>query len=252
VCYYEEETGIFCFFFPSQLFRVCSFDFVFVVKSAECSVAVYLKRSLAPKCQVSLSLSALCCSALFFFPEKVLDNKQQKSVTTKKQKKIYIMFTMTTTSRACTPTMSTTSFRKQRKTTATTCVSSFSKKRGMVQQQKVTAGSFFSSSRRRGEKSTMVSTNAMMMPGAQEIAQLADWDEETITTVVAAVLGIGAGLGIPIFFVTQEKRDKERIEEIRELNRATLKATGEQMSEEEIRELRPNRYLDRREFKDDD
>ena len=150
-----------------------------------------------------------------------------------------------TTSRACTPTMATTSFRKQRKTatttTTTTCVSSFSTKRGMVQQQKVTAGSFSSSttssSRRRGEKSTMVSTNAMMMPGAQEIAQLADWDEETITTVVAAVLGIGAGLGIPIFFVTQEKRDKERIEEIRELNRATLKATGEQMSEEEIREL---------------
>ena len=63
---------------------------------------------------------------------------------------------------------------------------------------------------------------------------------------------IAAGLGIPIFFVTQENRDKERIEEIRELNRATLKATGEQMSEEEIRELRPDRYLDRREFKDDD
>ena len=71
----------------------------------------------------------------------------------------------------------------------------------------------------------------------QEIAQLADWDEETITTVIAAVLGIGAGLGIPIFFVTQEARDKERIEEIRELNRATLKATGEQMSEEEIKEF---------------
>ena len=88
----------------------------------------------------------------------------------------------------------------------------------------------------------MVSTNAMMMmPGAQEIAQLADWDEETITTVVAAVLGIGAGLGIPIFFVTQEKRDKERIEEIRELNRATLKATGEQMSEEEIRAVASGR-----------
>ncbi len=66
------------------------------------------------------------------------------------------------------------------------------------------------------------------------------------------MLGIAAGLGIPIFFVTQEQRDKERIEEIRELNRATLKATGEQMSEEEIRELRPDRYLDRREFKDDD
>ena len=88
---------------------------------------------------------------------------------------------------------------------------------------------------------------------ADEIAQLANgFDGETLTTVVAAVLGIAAGLGIPIFFVTQEQRDKERIEEIRELNRATLKATGEQMSEEEIRELRPDRYLDRREFKDDD
>jgi len=50
----------------------------------------------------------------------------------------------------------------------------------------------------------------------------------------------------------QEERDKERLEEIRELNRATLKATGEQMSEEEITDLRPSRYLDRREFKDDD
>jgi hypothetical protein len=86
-----------------------------------------------------------------------------------------------------------------------------------------------------------------------EIAQTAlDLDEETITAGVAALLGLGAGLGIPIFFVWQEKRDKERLEEIRELNRATLKATGEQMSPEEIAELRPSRYLDRREFKDDD
>ena len=75
---------------------------------------------------------------------------------------------------------------------------------------------------------------------------------ETIVAGSAAIMGIGAGLAIPIFFVNQEKRDKERIEEIRELNRATLKATGEQMSEEEIKELRPSRYLDRREFKDDD
>ena len=92
----------------------------------------------------------------------------------------------------------------------------------------------------------------VVVRGGHEIAQLAGFDGETLTTVLAAVLGIAAGLGIPIFFVTQENRDKERIEEIRELNRATLKATGEQMSEEEIRELRPERYLDRREFKDDD
>lgn len=88
---------------------------------------------------------------------------------------------------------------------------------------------------------------------ASDIAQVAlELDADTLTAIGAGVLGVGAGLGIPIFFVWQEKRDKERLEEIRELNRATLKATGEQMSPEEIAELRPSRYLDRREFKDDD
>lgn len=90
-------------------------------------------------------------------------------------------------------------------------------------------------------------------PKVIELAQVAvEFDSETVTTFVAALLGVGAGIGVPIFFVMQEERDKERLEEIRELNRATLKATGEQMSEEEISELRPSRYLDRREFKDDD
>lgn len=93
--------------------------------------------------------------------------------------------------------------------------------------------------------------DAAVTCAAAELAQVA-LSEETITIIVAAVVGLGAGLGIPIFFVMQEERDKERLEEIRELNRATLKATGEQMSESEIDELRPNRYLDRREFKDDD
>ena len=138
-------------------------------------------------------------------------------------------------SRACTPTTATTSSSKttSRFQTKTSNSCRVSLKSGGLHRH------------RRGEN---VHRNVL----GQEIAQLADWDEETITTVIAAVLGIGAGLGIPIFFVTQEARDKERIEEIRELNRATLKATGEQMSEEEIKELRPNRYLDRREFKDDD
>ena len=86
-----------------------------------------------------------------------------------------------------------------------------------------------------------------------ELAQVAnEIDSETITTIVAALLGVSAGIGVPVFFVMQEERDKERLEEIRELNRATLKATGEQMTEEEINDLRPSRYLDRREFKDDD
>ena len=103
---------------------------------------------------------------------------------------------------------------------------------------------------RRSRRAIAVSPRAN---AAQVVAQTAiDLNEETVTAIGAAVLGLGAGLGIPIFFVWQERRDKERLEEIRELNRATLKATGEQMSPEEIAELRPSRYLDRREFKDDD
>mmetsp|Transcript_16128 Transcript_16128/g.26040 ORF Transcript_16128/g.26040 Transcript_16128/m.26040 type:complete len:134 (+) Transcript_16128:20-421(+) len=98
---------------------------------------------------------------------------------------------------------------------------------------------------RRGLHTTRVS--------AQELAQVAiELDSEKITIIVATICGLGAGLGIPIFFVSQENRDKERLDEIRDLNRATLKATGEQMSEQEIDDLRPSRYLDRREFKDDD
>ena len=143
-------------------------------------------------------------------------------------------------SRACTPTTATTSSSKT--------TSRFQTKTSNSCRVSLKSGGLHRQNRNRGEN---VHRNNVT-GGGQEIAQLADWDEETITTVIAAVLGIGAGLGIPIFFVTQEARDKERIEEIRELNRATLKATGEQMSEEEIKELRPNRYLDRREFKDDD
>lgn len=89
--------------------------------------------------------------------------------------------------------------------------------------------------------------------GATEVAQLAlEMDSDTILLVVAGVAGIGAGIGIPAFFMFTETRDKERVAEIREMNRATLKATGETMSEDEIAELRPTRYLDRREFRDDD
>lgn len=52
----------------------------------------------------------------------------------------------------------------------------------------------------------------------RDLAQVAlELDGETLTAAAAAVLGLGAGLGIPIFFVQQEKRDKERLEEIREL-----------------------------------
>lgn len=58
-----------------------------------------------------------------------------------------------------------------------------------------------------------------------------EMDSDTITLALAAVAGVGAGIGVPVLFTLSEKRDKERIEEIRELNRATLKATGETLSE---------------------
>jgi hypothetical protein len=56
-------------------------------------------------------------------------------------------------------------------------------------------------------------------------------DSDNITLILAAVAGVGVGIGVPVLFTVAEKRDKERIEEIRELNRATLKATGETMKE---------------------
>eukprot|EP00217_Crustomastix_stigmatica_P011794 CAMPEP_0183793568 /NCGR_PEP_ID=MMETSP0803_2-20130417/3298_1 /TAXON_ID=195967 /ORGANISM="Crustomastix stigmata, Strain CCMP3273" /LENGTH=120 /DNA_ID=CAMNT_0026037951 /DNA_START=24 /DNA_END=386 /DNA_ORIENTATION=- len=86
-----------------------------------------------------------------------------------------------------------------------------------------------------------------------EVAQVAlELDSDTVFLGIAAVLGVGAGVGLPVLFAASENRDRQRVEEIRELNRATLKATGETLSEDEIADMRPTRYLDRREFRDDD
>ena len=201
---------------------------------------------------VFFALFFVFCFFACFLRDRFFVSQQQKKVLdnthNKKKKNMYTVTSATMTSRARTPTTATTS-----SSSKTTFNSRFQKTKKTSKSCRVVSsksGSFHRQNRNRfGEN---VHRNNVILGGGQEIAQLADWDEETITTVIAAVLGIGAGLGIPIFFVTQEARDKERIEEIRELNRATLKATGEQMSEEEIKELRPNRYLDRREFKDDD
>ena len=56
-------------------------------------------------------------------------------------------------------------------------------------------------------------------------------DSDTVTLVLAAVAGIGLGVGVPVLFAASEKRDKERIESIRELNRANLRATGQLLSD---------------------
>jgi hypothetical protein len=58
-----------------------------------------------------------------------------------------------------------------------------------------------------------------------------EMDGDTLTLGLAALAGVGFGIGLPVLFTRAEKRDRERIEELRELNRATLKATGETLSE---------------------
>ena len=49
-----------------------------------------------------------------------------------------------------------------------------------------------------------------------------------------------------------EERDQERLAEIRSLNQLKVQETGQSLSDEEIAELRPSRWTDRREFADDD
>lgn len=76
-------------------------------------------------------------------------------------------------------------------------------------------------------------------------------DPNTLLAAGGAALGLLAGLAIPIFLVAREQRDEERIEAIRELNRQTKEATGEPLTQEEIEQLRPTRWTDKREFVDD-
>lgn len=88
-----------------------------------------------------------------------------------------------------------------------------------------------------------------MVLGALEV----DWSDPDVQIgALGAFLGIAMGIGVPIFYISRDERDEERLEELRALNRATKEATGEYMTDEEINEIRPARWTDRREFVDDD
>jgi len=85
--------------------------------------------------------------------------------------------------------------------------------------------------------------------GAVEV----DWSDPDVQIgALGAFLGVTMGIGVPIFYISRDERDEERLEELRALNRATKEATGEYMSDDEIADIRPPRWTDRREFVDDD
>lgn len=70
------------------------------------------------------------------------------------------------------------------------------------------------------------------LPTRRSVATRAiEFDSDTLTIVLAAVAGVGLGIGAPVFYAQAEKRDKERIEAIRQMNRANLKATGQLLSD---------------------
>ena len=84
--------------------------------------------------------------------------------------------------------------------------------------------------------------------------------------LAAALIGVAVGIGIPVFLIGRDRVDDERIQEIRDLNKATFEATGEYLTrvsypiaiissdvlQDEIAKIRPPRWMDKREFKDDD
>lgn len=66
------------------------------------------------------------------------------------------------------------------------------------------------------------------------------------------MIGLALGVGFPLFMISRDDLDEERVEAIRELNRETYEATGEYLSKEELEKMRSPRWMDRREYKDED
>lgn len=77
-------------------------------------------------------------------------------------------------------------------------------------------------------------------------------DPDTQLSMAGLVLGLVFGLGAPAWYINRTERDEERLEELRAINRATFKETGEYMSDDEIAAIRKPKWTDRREFVDDD
>lgn len=77
-------------------------------------------------------------------------------------------------------------------------------------------------------------------------------DPDTQLSIAGVILGLVAGIGAPVWYVSRTERDEERLEELRAMNRATFQETGEYMSDDEIAKVRKPKWTDRREWVDDD
>lgn len=59
-----------------------------------------------------------------------------------------------------------------------------------------------------------------------------DWsDSDTWVGLAAVVLGLGIGIGAPIFYTSRIDEDEKNLEDLRKLNRETYKQTGEYLSD---------------------
>lgn len=80
----------------------------------------------------------------------------------------------------------------------------------------------------RGDRCRTAAINEIVQIAALDI----DWtDPDVQIGVLGGVLGLGLGIGAPLFYSMRDDRDEERLEELRALNRATFKETGEYLTE---------------------
>jgi predicted aconitase len=56
-------------------------------------------------------------------------------------------------------------------------------------------------------------------------------DPDTQLSLAGLVLGLVLGIGAPAWYINRTERDEERLEELRAMNRATFKETGEYMTD---------------------